>query len=123
MGKDRIWLNGIECRVHLGVPDQERKRRQKILIDVGLELDISQSAAGDDFTKTVDYWGLEKAVRAEAESRERRLLETVAEDVARLVLSRERLAQGVWVRARKKPAVMPKTREVVVEICRTRRRN
>lgn len=117
---DWIWLYGVECRVRVGVPAAERRRPQKILIDVGLELDLAACAAQDDFRLTADYWAVEKAVREAAESGERSLVETLAGQVAAVVLRLEKKVQSVRVIVHKKPAVMPKTREVVVEISRKR---
>lgn len=117
---DVIWLLGVECRCRVGVPASERRRPQKILLDVGLETDASRSAARDDFRLTVDYGAVEKAVRAEAETGERCLVETLAEKVAARVLNTQPRASAVTVRVHKTPALMPKTREVVVEIRRTR---
>lgn len=117
---DEVRLEGVECRVHLGVPAEERRRRQKVLVDVILETDCSKPAAADDFRLAVDYWAVEKAVRAEAEARERRLCETLAEQLAALVLKTQPRASAVTIRVHKKPFVMPKTRDVVVSIRRTR---
>ncbi|OGS42112.1 MAG: hypothetical protein A2506_09310 [Elusimicrobia bacterium RIFOXYD12_FULL_66_9] len=118
--KDAIWLLGVECRCRVGVPASERRRAQKILLDVGLEADLSRAAARDDFRLAMDYWAVEKAARAEAESGERCLVESLAEKVAARVLRTQPLAAAVTVRVHKRPAVMPKTRDVVVEIRRTR---
>ena len=115
---DMIWLQGVECRCRVGVPAAERARRQKILVDVGLEVDARRAAARDDFRLTADYGAVEKLVRAEAEAGERRLLETLAERLAASVLRAQPLASAVTIRVRKTPAVMPKTREVAVEIRR-----
>ena len=52
----------------------ERRKPQKILVDVGMELDVAPAAAADDFRKTVDYWAVEKLLRAEAETGERALI-------------------------------------------------
>ncbi|MBI2385716.1 MAG: dihydroneopterin aldolase [Elusimicrobia bacterium] len=117
---DMIWLNGVECRSKIGVPAAERARRQKLLVDAGLEVDARPAAARDDFRLTVDYWAVEKLIRAEAESRECALIETMAERLAAAVLKANASASAVTIRVRKTPAVMPKTREVVVEIRRTR---
>lgn len=116
---DIIRLSGIECRVKIGVPASERSRRQKILVDVGLETDIRLAAARDDYRRALDYWEVEKLVRAEAETGERALVETLAERLAAVLLTKT-AAAAVTVRVRKTPAVMPKTREVAVEIRRTR---
>ncbi len=117
---DMIWLNGIECRVKVGVPASERSRRQKVLIDIGLEVDLRPAAARDDFRLAADYEAVEKLVRAEAETGERALVETLAERVAAAVLRAKTPASAVIIRVHKIPAVMPQTREVVVEIRRTK---
>jgi len=117
---DMIWLNGVECRSKIGVPASERARRQVLLIDAGLEVDASAAAARDDFRRAVDYWAVEKFIRENAETGECCLLETLAERLAAAILSAQPLAAAVTIRVHKTPAVMPKTREVVVEIRRTR---
>ena len=120
MNADRVWLKGVECRCRVGVPAAERARRQKILVDVCLEVDAARAAARDDFRAAADYQAVETVVRAEAEGRECALIETLAERLAAAVLRSQPLAAAVSVSVRKTPAVMPKTREVVVEIRRTR---
>ena len=118
---DMIWLYGIECRSRIGVTSRERGRAQKILIDVGMELDLAPSAARDDFRLTADYQAVEKAARETAETGEMALVETLAERVAAAVLRREKSVLVVRVIVHKKPAVMRRTREVVVEIRRSRK--
>lgn len=118
---DRIRLEGIACRVRLGVPAAERRRRQTVLVDIILELDLRAAGRRDDVRATVDYGSLEKAVRAAAEAGERRLVERLAEELAALALARERRCRAVSVAVRKRPAAMPRTREVVVELRRRRR--
>lgn len=117
---DAIWLLGVECRCRVGVPAAERRSRQKVLIDVGLEVDVARAAARDDFRRAADYWAVERAVRAEAEAGERALVETLAERAAAAALKAAPLAAAVTVRVHKRPAVMPRTREVVIEIRRER---
>lgn len=119
---DKVWLHGISCRCRIGVPPAERKKPQTVLIDVGLEVPTAPAAERDDFRLAVDYWAVEKAVRALAESGERQLVETLAEKVAAEVLRRDSRVAAVTVIVHKKPAVMPKTREVSVEIRRLRKK-
>ncbi len=116
---DSIRLHGIVCRVKVGVPAAERRKRQCILIDIGLEVDISGPAAKDDFRLAVDYQRVAASVRARAEKGERRLVETLAEQVAAAALKSERGVKAVSVRVEKRPRVMPGIR-VVVEIFRKR---
>ena len=117
---DRVWLMGVQCRCKVGVPAPERRRRQRILIDLGLEVDAARAAAGDDLREAVDYRAVEEAARAEAESGELALLETLAERVAAAVLRAQPRVASLTVRAHKSPAAMPRTREVVVELHRGR---
>lgn len=120
---DQIWLKGVECRVNVGVPLWERKKRQKVLIDIGLELDLSKAGLSDDICDTVDYWAIERQVRGTAEHGEFKLVERLAAVVADKVLEMERKLRSVTVLVHKKPSVMPKTREIVVELQRTRRKS
>lgn len=117
---DRVWLLGVACRCRVGVPAAERRKPQKVLVDVGLEVDAAKPAARDDFRLAVDYWAVEKDVRRLVEAGERALVETLAESVAARVLATQPLCRAVTVRVRKTPFVMPKTREVVVELRRER---
>ena len=105
--------------MRVGVPRKERARRQKVVIDIGPR-PIPGAAAADDFRLAVDYWAVEKAVRETAESGQRQLVEALAEDIATLVLSRLKAVKAVQVAVHKRPAVMLKTREVVVWITRSR---
>jgi len=116
---DRIWLYGIACRVRVGVPAAERRRRQLIFIDLGLESDVSRPAAKDDLWLAVDYQRVAAAVRLRAEAGERRLVETLAEQVAAEVLRSQKGVKAVSVRVEKKPRAMLGVR-VVVEIFRKR---
>ena len=115
---DTVWLRSVQCRARVGVPAAERARRQKILVDVGLECDVSACAERDDFRLAVDYQAVEKLVRTEAETGERALIETLAERLAAAVLRTQPSVGAAIIRVRKTPAVMPKTKEVSVEIRR-----
>lgn len=118
---DRIRLEGVRCRCRVGVPAWERRRRQAIELDVELELDLRAAASADDVTKTADYWTVEKAVRDAVEGGEFKLLERLAEAAARAALAADPRPKAVVIRAMKRPAVMPRTRRVVVELRRARR--
>lgn len=110
---DRVWVHAIDCGVKIGVPERERRRPQKIVFDVGLEVQ-------DGVRPALDAESLAGLVREAAESRPWRLLEAVAERVAEILLRRRKRALAVIVRAQKRPTVMPKTDSVVVEIERRR---
>lgn len=113
---DTIWLMGVECKAHLGVPDAERKNLQKVLLDIGLELPLDDAECSDDVQDTVDYAAVEKEARRIAESGEYRLAERLAYVVAQSVLNIDRRIRKAIIAVHKNPSVMPGTREVVVSI-------
>ena len=113
---DAIWLMGVECRVRLGVPDWERKKPQRVWLDIGLGLDLRKAATSDDVRDTVDYWRIETEARRIAEAREYRLAERLAWEVGETVLRQDRRLRSVHIVVHKRPKVMSKTREVVVSV-------
>jgi dihydroneopterin aldolase len=52
---DHITLTGLRARGHHGVYDFERLAGQDFVVDVDLELDLSQPARSDDVADTVHY--------------------------------------------------------------------
>lgn len=117
---DKLRLEGVACRCRVGVPAEERRRRQRVELDAELALDLRAAGADDDLERSVDYHALERALRAAAESREFRLLEALAERAAAAALAFDLRIRTVTLAARKRPAVMPRTRAVAVVIERRR---
>ncbi len=119
--KDALQLLGVSCRCKVGVPDAERARRQGIVLDLALSVDLIPASRSDDPADCPDYHAVEIAVRDAVESGSFKLLERLAAAAAGAALACDRRIRGVEVTARKRPAVMPKTREVVVRIKASRR--
>ena len=112
---DRILIEGLVCRAHVGVPAAERRKRQKILIDLELALDLRKAGRSDRVDQTVDYAAVAREVKDLAESRPFVLAEAIAEAAADRVLARFRVDQvTVWVRK----FSVPGTKSVGVEITR-----
>lgn len=97
---DCILIKGLACRVRVGVPERERRRRQKVLIDLRLALDLRKAGRSDRVEQTVDYAGVARRVKKLVEGRPFRLVEAMAESAAREVLARFKVRQ-VRVRVRK----------------------
>lgn len=86
--EDSILINGLELSSRLGVCDEERGKAQRVTAVIRLVPARRLSGLGDDLRNTIDYAAVCEAVRAQVETGERRLLETLAEDVALLLLER-----------------------------------
>ncbi len=114
---DQITIADLEVRYCVGVPDAERARPQRLLLTLELGLDFAGAAAADDLAQTVDYYALTRRLLGFGEGRSWKLIETLAVDLAHLVLA-ETAAESVRVEVRK--FILPETRHVSVRVERRR---
>jgi dihydroneopterin aldolase len=114
---DRITLSELEVFYRVGVPDAERERPQRLTLTLVMECDVGAAAAGDDLRRTVDYAAVAERLRGLGKGREWKLIETVAVDVATLVLEAFAVDR-VEVEVRK--FILPDTQYVSVRVARDR---
>ena len=118
--RQRVVIRGLEVWSMIGVPDKEREHAQRLLIDVEVVPKQDFADLDDDIANAVDYFALSQKVKAVAESgEERRLIETLAADVATVAMEDEAVFK-VTVRIRK--FILPDTEFVGVELTRSRSR-
>jgi dihydroneopterin aldolase len=106
-----------------GVTDGERAQAQPFEVDVEIHLDTRPAGLADDLSKTVDYADVFEICRSVVEGPGRRLIETLAEEIAGklLALSEPLGATEVVVRVRKPRAPLPgRLDHAAVEITRPR---
>jgi dihydroneopterin aldolase len=79
-----------ECRFlcAIGVSEEERSRKQNVIIDVEFPADTAKAAASDRIADTVDYFAVYETVKEVVETGEYHLVEALGEAVARRVLER-----------------------------------
>jgi dihydroneopterin aldolase len=92
MANDRLRLEGLRIAAWIGVPSQERAQPQPLRVSVDLEPQRPFSGLGDDFQRTIDYESVAARVREVAAREKRRLIETLAEDIATELLAAYPLA-------------------------------
>ena len=112
---DLITIRDLEVHYHVGVPDSERAKAQRLLIDVEMESDFSAAAASDDLTRTVDYYAVSRRVLRFGEGRSWKLIETLSVDLAEAVV-REFGAVRVTVEVKK--FIIPEAKHVSVRATR-----
>ena len=88
---DRIALVGLAAHGRHGVFDVEREAGQLFRVDVVLGLDTRPAAVSDDLADTVDYGTLTLRVKQAVESDPVDLVETVAQRVADVCLTDDRV--------------------------------
>ncbi len=92
MSSDRIQVRGIEAFGYHGVLPEEREQGQPFVVDLVVQTDVSDAAAADDLTETVDYSLLAREAVSVIEGEAYNLIETVAVRIANQVLTHDRVA-------------------------------
>jgi dihydroneopterin aldolase len=114
---DQIVVQGLELSAQIGVPDEERTLPQRLTVNLVMEPGVPFSDADDNIERTVDYFAVTRAVQALARTRPRKLIETLVEEIAALVLE-QFAVRAVEVELRK--YILPDTQYVAVRLRRER---
>ncbi|MBQ1502306.1 MAG: dihydroneopterin aldolase [Firmicutes bacterium] len=118
---DKIILRDIGVTACHGVYAEEKTEPQPFVIDLTLFLDLHPAAVSGKLADTVDYGALCRRVREFVKMNSFDLLETLAEELARLVFSADGRIEGVRVRVEKSAARLDGgTFPAAVEIERSR---
>jgi dihydroneopterin aldolase len=116
--QDRIFLRGLTVNCIIGFIDWERLTPQTVIIDLELPCDCAHAALTDDVADTVDYKRVAKRVLAWVGESKFHLVESLAHQLATLLLAEFPLA---WVRVTiNKPGAIRHSRDVGVSIERRR---
>lgn len=111
---DTIFLTELEIETIIGIYDWEREVKQTVSIDLELPVDAARAAASDHVDDSVNYKAVAKAVIALVQESRFQLIETMAEEIARLILNEHGVA---WVRVSvSKPGAIRGSRNVGVRI-------
>lgn len=89
---DRLEVRGLQIHGHHGVLDFERRDGQVFVVDLVLEIDAAAAAVDDRLDHTVDYAALVADVEHAVANDPVNLIETLAERVAEVCLSRDLVA-------------------------------
>lgn len=110
-----IGIKGLEVAAHVGVPEEERSSPQRLLIDLRFASLGQPDDLGDEITRTVDYHAVTLRVSAIAAERPRKLIETLADEIAGILLAKFRLR---WIEVTIRKFILPQTEYVSVTIRR-----
>jgi dihydroneopterin aldolase len=110
---DVIQICDLEVFYRVGVPDAERAKAQRLLLDIKMQHDFTAAASGDDLTKTIDYFAVTQRLLKFGEAREWKLIEKLAEDIALIILKEFKPAT---VRVEVKKFIIPEARFVSVTV-------
>jgi dihydroneopterin aldolase len=115
---DRVFLRELAVECIIGFLDWERLVKQTVYLDIEAPIDCRRAAINDDVALTLDYKRLSKLVIAFVSASEFKLVETLADRTARLILTEFDIP---WVRLTiNKRGAIRASRDVGVIIERTR---
>jgi dihydroneopterin aldolase len=84
---DTVFISDLKIETIIGIYDWERKVKQTISLDLEMGADIRKAAATDAIEDTLNYKAVAKHLIAFVEASEYQLVETLAEKIAKIVLS------------------------------------
>ncbi|MDX1735873.1 MAG: dihydroneopterin aldolase [Halioglobus sp.] len=111
---DTVYIRGLTVDTVIGIHDWERDIRQAVVLDLELGGDNAAAAATDAIADALDYAAIAERVTGFVRASNYQLIETLAEEVARIVLAEFPVAHLVL--ALSKPGAVPGAREVGVRI-------
>ena len=115
--RDKVFIKNLVLPCRIGVTEEERTKKQNVIIDIEIFCDLSQAGITDDLTKSINYAQVQEQVTAAVSKVEFKLLESLAQTVASLILKNS-LASQVTVAVKKEK--YGKKPEMGIEITRDR---
>jgi 7,8-dihydroneopterin aldolase/epimerase/oxygenase len=114
-GERIIAIQGLGVSAHAGVSDEERAVSQRLLVDLRFAAATQPDDLNDDIARTVDYHAVSTRVAEISAERPRKLIETLAEDLAAALLAQYRLR---WIEVTVRKFILPQTEWVAVSVRR-----
>lgn len=116
---DTIFLHDLRIKTIVGIWEWERRIRQTVSIDLEMGADIRKAARTDRIENALDYKQIAKRVQQFVEDSSYQLVETLAENIATVVLNEFDVP---WIAVRvNKPGAIRGSRDVGVIIRRERK--
>lgn len=109
-----IRITDLSLKTVIGIFDWERKVKQEVVINVEIHFNASKAIKSDDVKDTVDYKAVTKNIIRHVESSRHFLLEKMASEVLKIVLSASKVKKAK-VRI-DKPGALRFARSVSVEL-------
>lgn len=116
INEDKIVIKDLEVDCIVGVRKIERKERQKVFVTVEIYTNTEKAAKSSNIKDTINYSSIIKNIKELIINKKYLLLETMAEDIAKMIL-KDKKVNEVRVSV-KKPKAVNKGKYAAVEISR-----
>ena len=118
---DKIYIDNMKFYGYHGVYPEENKLGQRFNVDLVLECDLSNASKTDDIESTVHYGQAYEFTKEVVEGEPKKLVETVAEEIAQVLLAKFAIITACTVKVIKPdPPIAGHYDAVAIEIKRSR---
>jgi dihydroneopterin aldolase len=114
---DKIFIRGLEVRCIIGTLPLERKKKQKLVLDLEFPVSVTKAAKRDDLRDAVNYKKIADRATAFTSKSRFYLIETLAGRLAEILLKEFKL-KNILLRI-SKPNALRNAKNVGVEIRRS----
>ena len=83
---DKVFINNLQVETIIGIFSWEREVKQVVSVDLVMDFDNKKAAKSDDIEDALDYKKIGKRVTNYVERSRFKLVERLAEQIAKLVL-------------------------------------
>ncbi len=101
---DTIYINDLKVNCIIGVFENERIKKQPVIINIALSVDTQKAASSDDLNDTVSYHDIYLSVNEMVKKSKFNLIEKLAQEITNICLEDKRVEE-VMVRVEKTNAV------------------
>ncbi len=115
--KDKVFIKNLVLPCKVGVTQEERAKKQNVIVDIEILCDLSQAGKTDDITKSINYAQVQEQVTTAVTEGEFQLLERLAQTLATLILKDLLTSQVTVIIKKEKYATKP---AMGIEITRDR---
>lgn len=115
---DKIIINGLQVHALIGVYDWERTKKQPLIVDVEMQLDLTKASVSDDVNDTVDYAAVASRLEDVANNSSYELLEALSRHMIDELLHAFPIASVALTMV--KPGILPNAQKVAVQLYRER---
>jgi dihydroneopterin aldolase len=92
---DTVFLRDLKIDTVIGIYGWERRVRQTLIFDLEMSADVAKAAKTDDIEDALNYKSIAKRLQQYVSEREFELIETLAEECARIIREEFNVA---WVK-------------------------
>jgi dihydroneopterin aldolase len=117
---DCLSIEALELECIVGIHPAERKRPQRVRLDIVLRLELARAGRSGRFAHTVDYSLVVEEVSRLLHFREYRLVEMATEEIAGMLMAAHPLLDSVSIRLEKPEALGGRARTAAISVTRSR---